>query len=34
VSKAWVDLSKSKTGNEIKFNRYFYKYTRLDLWRI
>jgi len=27
VPDAWVDESKTKTGYEINFNRYFYKYT-------
>ena len=27
VPDAWVDKSKTKTGYEINFNRYFYKYT-------
>ncbi|MCK5505785.1 MAG: hypothetical protein KAJ10_11510, partial [Thermodesulfovibrionia bacterium] len=27
VPDAWVDGSKTKTGYEINFNRYFYKYT-------
>jgi type I restriction enzyme M protein len=27
VPDAWVDTSKTKTGYEINFNRYFYKYT-------
>ncbi|MFV9631862.1 MAG: SAM-dependent DNA methyltransferase, partial [Methanosarcinales archaeon] len=27
VLDAWVDGSKTKTGYEINFNRYFYKYT-------
>jgi len=27
VPDAWVDESKTKTGYELNFNRYFYKYT-------